>query len=385
MIRIVLAMWMVLTACLIPAMAAEKSVLAVLNLKAAGTGRDTAETVSEMLRTEFINSGVYAVVERAQVREIMKENELRQAGCTDDSCAVEIGKLLSARKVVIGTVSVSAGELMINIRLVDVATGLAESAGKAVARSGRPEDLDVAVRSLVAGISAKGGRDAGRNAAPARRIPAVETADSVNIAPLGDIPAYRRFGLTIVPPLSINPPGESEPGKDERDKFVPDDTRFFQLNIFYGYASGVLGLNIGGFANRVYYHMTGLQVAPFFNEVEGDMAGLEVAAFWNHVRGSTGGLQVAALYNQAEGPVYGAQVCGIINSAPVASMQLGLINYCSVSCRVQFGAFNFSAGDAALQVGALNYCAGKARLQIGLVNIAKGNPIPVMPIVNIGW
>ena len=84
---------------------AEKMRIAVLNLKADGVPERTARTVSDMLRAEFVNIGQFVVVERAQMDAILKEQGLQKTGCTDQECAVEIGKIMAARKILVGTVS----------------------------------------------------------------------------------------------------------------------------------------------------------------------------------------------------------------------------------------------------------------------------------------
>ena len=82
---------------IIPVYSAEKMRIVVMSLKADGVADRTARTVTNMLRTEFINIGRFTVVERAQMDAILKEQGLQQTGCTDQECAVQIGKLMSAK------------------------------------------------------------------------------------------------------------------------------------------------------------------------------------------------------------------------------------------------------------------------------------------------
>ena len=80
----------------------------------------------ELVRDDFVNSGKFVVLERSQMDKILKEQEFDQTGCTDSSCAVEIGKLLSTKKILIGKVTSSASKIKLNIRIIDIETGTVE-------------------------------------------------------------------------------------------------------------------------------------------------------------------------------------------------------------------------------------------------------------------
>jgi hypothetical protein len=126
---------------------AEKLRIVVMNLKADGVADRTARTVSNMLRTELINLGKFTIVERAQMDAILKEQGLQQTGCTDQECAVEIGKLMSARKILVGEVSNIGKTIVATVRIVDVEKGVSEYAATQKAET---ED---AIDSLVTRIS----------------------------------------------------------------------------------------------------------------------------------------------------------------------------------------------------------------------------------------
>lgn len=110
-----------------PLSAEEKMKIAVIDFKADGVSEQITRVVSNMIRNRFINSGKFVVLERGQMDEILKAQSLDQLGCTDSSCAVEIGKLLSARKIMVGELSSLGGtKILINIRIVDVEKGISE-------------------------------------------------------------------------------------------------------------------------------------------------------------------------------------------------------------------------------------------------------------------
>ena len=129
----------------------EEMRIAVLDLNADGVSERTARIVSDMLRTEFVNTGKFTVIERSQMDVILREQGLQQTGCTDQECAVQIGKLMSARKMLIGSVSTLGTTIIVNVRIVDVESGTAEYAAKEKAES--EAMLDSATELLVKRLS----------------------------------------------------------------------------------------------------------------------------------------------------------------------------------------------------------------------------------------
>lgn len=125
----------------------EKEVLAVMDFEAKEVPRSTALSVSELIRTELINSGKYTVIERSQMKEILKEQGFQQSGCTEIACAVKIGKLLSARKMLVGSVIKLGTKLIISGRVIDVERGVGEKGAKGTANS--VEELDAGVTEFI--------------------------------------------------------------------------------------------------------------------------------------------------------------------------------------------------------------------------------------------
>lgn len=114
---------------------AEKMRLAIIDFKADGVSKQEARRITELIRTEIITTGKFSVIERDQLDQILKEQGFQMTGCTDESCAVQIGKLVSANKILVGTVMLVSGTTVINGRIVDVEKGVAEFGERQVARN----------------------------------------------------------------------------------------------------------------------------------------------------------------------------------------------------------------------------------------------------------
>ncbi len=113
----------------------EKMRLAILELKSKDISQATAARATEWFRTEMINTGKFIVIERSAMNEILKEQAFQMSGCTDTSCAVQVGKLLSVRKILIGSIEIWRKKIIVNARIIDVEKGIADCAHKEVIES----------------------------------------------------------------------------------------------------------------------------------------------------------------------------------------------------------------------------------------------------------
>lgn len=98
--------------------------IAVNELGASGISESEAVSLTDALRVEIGKTGKYEVMERSKMNEILKEQGFQQSGvCDDESCALEMGKLLSVKYVVLGNIGKVGKTYTLNIRMVEVKTG----------------------------------------------------------------------------------------------------------------------------------------------------------------------------------------------------------------------------------------------------------------------
>ncbi len=76
--------------------------------------------MTERLTTELIKVNQYIVVERSKVDKMLKEQKFQSSGCVNISCAVEVGNVLGAKYIVVGTISKFGQIYTLDARLVDV-------------------------------------------------------------------------------------------------------------------------------------------------------------------------------------------------------------------------------------------------------------------------
>jgi hypothetical protein len=97
--------------------------IAVNNLEGRGVTPDEAATLSDVLRTELLNTGRYKVMERTQMEAILKEQGFQQSGaCSDQQCMVEMGQLLGAELLVAGSIGKVGKAYSINVRIISIRT-----------------------------------------------------------------------------------------------------------------------------------------------------------------------------------------------------------------------------------------------------------------------
>ena len=102
--------------------------VAILDLVANGIAETEAKSLSDFLRGQITRvtrsdrykkklGYSYKIIERSQMDKILDEMEFQSSGCTDEECAVEIGKVLNAEHIVIGSVGLVGKTYTIKLEL----------------------------------------------------------------------------------------------------------------------------------------------------------------------------------------------------------------------------------------------------------------------------
>jgi TolB-like protein len=134
--------------------ALDKMTIAVMDLQPQGVDPAIARTLSEIMRTELLNTGRFEVLERAQMDRLIEEMKLQQTGLTDAQDAAELGKMLNVEKLIIGSIGQMGNTYQINVRLVDVGKAVTEVAERAECPS-REERLPETITDLIQKIAQK--------------------------------------------------------------------------------------------------------------------------------------------------------------------------------------------------------------------------------------
>jgi TolB-like protein len=102
--------------------AADKPVLAVLDLTVDQVSVNEMKTLIALLTAELFRTEQFQVIDVAQRDSLLKEIEFSQSDCTDESCQVEIGKLLAAEYVVVGRVGKIGKKYVVALKLLETSS-----------------------------------------------------------------------------------------------------------------------------------------------------------------------------------------------------------------------------------------------------------------------
>ncbi|OGS55081.1 MAG: hypothetical protein A3J79_01195 [Elusimicrobia bacterium RIFOXYB2_FULL_62_6] len=112
-----------------------------------------ASIVGDFLRTELVNTGQFNVMDRNNMDTVLAEQKFQTSGCTEQQCAVEMGKLLNVKRMLVGSLSKLLDSYFITVNVVDVETGKIIASYDAEASSSK--ELRNACRKLVEKLSKK--------------------------------------------------------------------------------------------------------------------------------------------------------------------------------------------------------------------------------------
>ena len=103
--------------------AEDRPVLSVLNFEYSGLSVSEVNLVTDIITSHVQKTGVFRVIDRFQRKTVMDEIAFSRSGCVDESCQLEIGRLLSAGFIITGSLGRVGSLYVMNLRLIAVETG----------------------------------------------------------------------------------------------------------------------------------------------------------------------------------------------------------------------------------------------------------------------
>lgn len=124
--KIATAVFALILALAAPSIGAEKAALAVLDFVARDVPREDAVKISLLIRNEMSNLPQYRMLDREQIVKALGAD----SSCDDLSCAMEAGRKLGARIVIVGSVMKFGDNLTVTGRVIDAENGTVLAAEK---------------------------------------------------------------------------------------------------------------------------------------------------------------------------------------------------------------------------------------------------------------
>ena len=106
--------------------ATKPKTVAVLSFKVLHSSpeyKHLGEGQSENITTHLTKFKTVEIIERNQLNKAIQELELSQTGLVDDKTAQQLGKLVGARYIIIGSIEIFSKQVEINGRVIEVETG----------------------------------------------------------------------------------------------------------------------------------------------------------------------------------------------------------------------------------------------------------------------
>ena len=97
--------------------------IAVADFDSIGCDASVGTAVAEIIRTEMAGGEGLRVIERSRLEDVMAEQALATSGAVDERDAVQLGALLGADFIGVGSVSLLGDTYTVSGRIVAVATG----------------------------------------------------------------------------------------------------------------------------------------------------------------------------------------------------------------------------------------------------------------------
>jgi hypothetical protein len=95
----------------------------VVDLDPSGIKKSEAVTLTNKLRTELFRTGIFEILERKEMHDILTEQGFQQSGCVSTECIVEMGQLIGVKQIVAGNIGRLGEKYILDVRMVDVGTG----------------------------------------------------------------------------------------------------------------------------------------------------------------------------------------------------------------------------------------------------------------------
>ncbi|MDC7227076.1 MAG: CsgG/HfaB family protein [Spirochaetales bacterium] len=141
--KVMLVSLLMIAFVILPLSAQQKETLAVLDFTTEAVSEIEMKAIVEFLSAELFKTRKYTVIDVSQRETILKEMEFSMQGCSDDSCALEIGKLLSAEMIVTGNLSKVGSRYLMSVKMLETETS--KTMGTA---NGKFTDLDELIDGL---------------------------------------------------------------------------------------------------------------------------------------------------------------------------------------------------------------------------------------------
>ncbi len=128
---------------------------AIMGMADRGVGPEIANALADQLLTRLARNPGVRLLERKRLDVIMQEQHLAKSGRIDPTTAVQLGRLFSVHKAILGSAARLGGTVTITVQLVDVATGAIDGTREVQCNACEDDDLGRAMGELATTLVAE--------------------------------------------------------------------------------------------------------------------------------------------------------------------------------------------------------------------------------------
>ena len=121
--------------------------IAVFDFENNGLETNEVRQLSTRLESELVKLGDFKVVERTKIDEVLKEQKLQMSGCAEE-CLIDVGEILGANQIILGSIGKIGGLYTLSAKLVDVESGELLMASDFDAENGLRELLQIGLKEV---------------------------------------------------------------------------------------------------------------------------------------------------------------------------------------------------------------------------------------------
>lgn len=137
----------------------------------------------------------YRWLERGRIGEILEEQKFQASGCTEQSCVVEMGQLLGARKMVSGSISRVGDTYNMALNVIDIETSLVDKSVSEVCPGCRDGQLFQLAESAVRALAGKPSKAVPPPVIPLKELYSSQVTKTVTPSPV--VIRKNRFNLDL--------------------------------------------------------------------------------------------------------------------------------------------------------------------------------------------
>ncbi|MEK6794355.1 MAG: CsgG/HfaB family protein [Spirochaetota bacterium] len=87
-----------------------------------GIAAADAQAIGTMFRGDIVTGGIFEILDRNNMNEVLKEQQFQTTGCTESACAVKLGKMLNMEYMIYGSVSKLGTAFFIQVEVINIET-----------------------------------------------------------------------------------------------------------------------------------------------------------------------------------------------------------------------------------------------------------------------